>query len=88
MSIEERCATCDGRYYPSQSARELWGHQCGRCVAAAIELRLLGELTGQVRKPAMRAADIREREPSDLDEVRRPLWRDIDGPYWRTGTEE
>jgi hypothetical protein len=88
MAVGARCVLCDGLFYPGPGALEAWGHQCGHCVAASIELQLLGALTGQPRKRALRAADVREREPADLDERRRPLWRDITGPYWRTGTQE
>ena len=48
------CEICGAQFFPQSNA---WGGEtCGDCIAARIELSLMGGLLGEGRKPVMRAA--------------------------------
>ena len=53
----DTCCSCGEPYIPQSSA---WGDLCGGCIAAQLELALMGGLPAHERMPMRRASDIPE----------------------------
>lgn len=64
-------ATCQICGAPLVSENSAWGRRCGRCLAAQIEMSLLGDLALARRKPPKRAIEIEREQQADLEELMR-----------------
>lgn len=49
----EKCSSCGDSYLPQSAA---WGSRCGLCIAAQIELMLMGPPEKRARKGVKRTA--------------------------------